>query len=72
MHEDDLSLLVATDGRKAPRVAFGGERFREDSPCPGCGTYYGDVHQWGCEIEECPFCGDSLPACDCLDAPRPG
>jgi hypothetical protein len=70
--EDDVATLVATDGRTAPRIAFGAERAREDSPCPECGAYYFALHADGCAIEECPFCGDALAHCDCTRAPRAG
>jgi rRNA maturation endonuclease Nob1 len=48
------------------------ERDPEESPCPGCGVYYFDLHQPGCEFEECPVCGGQVVACTCFDAPKPG
>lgn len=60
------------DGKDYARVPFGGERDREDSPCPGCGVYYGDEHDPGCEVEECPRCGGPLAKCTCFGAPHAG
>ena len=42
------------------RIPFGMERDAEESPCPGCGVYYFDHHQPGCEYEECPVCGGQI------------
>ncbi len=63
--EGDTSDQIVLEGRTYRRVRFGGERHREDSPCPGCGTYYGDLHQPGCECEECPACGGVAGDCGC-------
>ncbi len=54
------------------RVPFGLEREPEESPCPGCGVYFFELHQPGCEFEECPVCGGQVVACTCFDAPKPG
>ncbi|GAC1352742.1 MAG: hypothetical protein NVS3B20_15690 [Polyangiales bacterium] len=67
-----MTTTFIIDGEEHPRICFGAERSREDSPCPDCGTYYGDVHQVGCEVEECPKCGGQVVACSCLDAPLAG
>ena len=66
------STVVVIEGAEYDRVRFGEEREREDSPCPGCGTYYGDVHDPGCDVEECPKCGGQQVRCGCVDAPRAG
>lgn len=34
------------------RVRVGLERDPVESPCPGCGAYYFDLHAIGCELEE--------------------
>ena len=60
------------EGEELPRVPFGMEREREDSPCPGCGAYFGDFHQAGCDVEECPRCGGQVATCGCIDAPKAG
>jgi hypothetical protein len=61
-----MSDEITIDGRAFRRVLFGEERSREESPCPGCGTYYFAAHAWGCEVEECPACGGALARCGCL------
>jgi len=63
---------VYIDGREWTRVRFGEERDLEDSPCPGCGVYYGDLHTPGCDVEQCPRCGAQSIRCGCEDAPHAG
>ncbi len=33
--------------------------------CHDCGAKEGEIHMWGCDMEECPFCGGQLISCDC-------
>jgi hypothetical protein len=33
--------------------------------CHDCGCKEGELHQYGCDMEECPFCGGQLLSCDC-------
>lgn len=61
--ESQSNIVIA--GRTFHRIRFGGERHREDSPCPGCGTYYGELHRPGCDFEECPACGEPSVSCGC-------
>lgn len=51
--------------RPFERIPFGGERHREESPCPECGVYYFELHEPGCPVEECPVCGGPLVSCGC-------
>ena len=30
-----------------------------------CGVQEGQLHQWGCDMERCPFCGRQLITCGC-------
>jgi hypothetical protein len=34
--------------------------------CPDCGVREGHLHELGCDMESCPFCGAQLISCDCL------
>jgi hypothetical protein len=47
------------------RVRVGEEKPPGESPCPGCGAYYFDLHGAGCEYEACPACGGPLATCGC-------
>ena len=39
---------------------------RENRPtCHDCGAKEGELHQPGCDMERCPFCGRQLITCDC-------
>lgn len=33
--------------------------------CHDCGAWEGQIHHWGCDMEECPKCGRQLISCDC-------
>ena len=37
--------------------------------CPGCRTSKGALHVVGCDLEQCPACGDELEACACPGQP---
>jgi hypothetical protein len=33
--------------------------------CHDCGVTEGQLHELGCDMEYCPFCGEQLITCDC-------
>jgi len=33
--------------------------------CHDCGACEGQIHEYGCDMERCPFCGRQLISCDC-------
>lgn len=33
--------------------------------CHDCGVPEGAIHEYGCDMEICPFCGHQLLSCDC-------
>ena len=33
--------------------------------CHDCAVPEGQIHQQGCDMERCPFCGGQLISCDC-------
>lgn len=35
--------------------------------CPKCQVHEGEFHEFGCNIETCPWCGYLLQSCGCLD-----
>lgn len=37
----------------------------ENRKCHDCGVKEGQIHEWGCDMERCPFCGWQLISCNC-------
>ena len=33
--------------------------------CHDCNCKEGELHEYGCDMERCPFCGGQLISCDC-------
>ncbi|HEY3815856.1 MAG TPA: hypothetical protein VGL81_01735 [Polyangiaceae bacterium] len=63
--EEQELPTVSLGGVEHERVHVGEERPPGDSPCPGCGAYYGALHASDCEYEQCPVCGGQLASCAC-------
>ena len=34
--------------------------------CHDCGVNEGRIHELGCDMERCPFCGNQLISCSCI------
>lgn len=39
--------------------------------CPECGVEPGQWHRRGCDVEQCPYCGEQAVNCDMEDDPIP-
>ena len=35
--------------------------------CGDCGVVAGGKHHFGCDLEQCPRCGEQLIGCDCAE-----
>ena len=57
------------DEKDFVRIRFGKERrFGGETAtgrCPDCNVKAGHFHHPGCDIEECPRCGQQLLSCSC-------
>ena len=56
--------MVQVNGKLHRRTTHHEDR---DDPCEVCGVFPGGIHHLGCDIEECPVCGDQFTVCECDD-----
>lgn len=55
------------DGHVSEAIPYGSESIkRDDDRCPDCGVERDGFHHPGCEVAECPRCGEPLVDCGCL------
>lgn len=59
---------------RTQRIAYGDETTkqrngtllyiaREAERCPDCQVEQGEEHEYGCDVEQCPLCGQQLLGC---------
>ena len=62
-------LTVDINGVPHPRVRYGDESDdwgADRKPCHDCGALKGELHGFGCDVEQCPSCGGQALSCDCI------
>jgi hypothetical protein len=74
-----IQTSFSIGGKNFDRVRYGDEK--EDwgadrHACCDCGATKGELHIFGCAVEQCPRCGGQALYCDCpyddqlIDEPR--
>lgn len=65
-------LTGCTDGNNKKQIAVinmknvtGVAGDKKQATCHDCGAKEGEIHQRGCDMERCPFCGGQLITCSC-------
>ena len=64
---------VDLGGRTFQRVPLGGESTdwwmgrQPDEECHDCSVRTGQRHHVGCDMEQCPRCGNQALTCECPD-----
>jgi len=43
------------------------EAITDDDTCVGCSAKEGQLHNWPCDNEKCPFCDGQVIYCDCTN-----
>lgn len=68
IREAQRETTYAVRGREIRRVPYGAEADdwgAGDRACADCGVIEGELHVPGCDIEQCPACGDQAITCGC-------
>jgi hypothetical protein len=62
-------LSLAFGDREVARVRYGKEHggWNFSVPCHDCKVIEGELHVQGCDVEECPLCGQQLITCECAE-----
>lgn len=59
---------IVIDGNSFDPIRYGEEFYEWDQSrrCHDCNALPGEVHHHGCDVEECPSCGEQSISCGCV------
>ncbi|QPC47371.1 hypothetical protein [Mangrovibacillus cuniculi] len=64
--ESQLFTNFTSRGKEYKRIKFGDEyNWFKQTNCGDCAVKQGYFHALGCDLEECPKCGERVVGCDC-------
>lgn len=70
--------VMHRNGEAVAMIPYGSEgrfgRQPRHEHCHDCGAGWGQLHHLGCDVQECPNCGDQMMCCGCRydeDPPEP-
>lgn len=59
------------DGKPYDRVPMREGDQEQEGKCYDCAILIGQLHVPGCDVEECPKCGEQVISCGCVEEFRP-
>lgn len=62
--EDPRAMRIELKGKIYDRVPYKADE--PESVCGDCDAADGEIHELGCDLEDCPCCGGQLITCGCL------
>jgi hypothetical protein len=59
------------EGEARRRVRYGDDWGPQSHACHDCAAITGQFHAIGCDVEQCPLCGEPILSCGCVYQDHP-